>query len=76
MAKISKRRMAKFQEFIGWVQSDPAIKVMAVAVCRRREVDNIGVLAQKHPKIFDEVYDAALDLREQAPPEDRPGFLR
>lgn len=76
MARVSKRRLAKFETFMKWVQSDPAIKAMASGVCRERGFGNIGELPQKDPKAFDELYELAKDFREQAPPEERPGFLR
>lgn len=76
MPKISKRRLAKFEEFLDWQRRDTAIRLMATSVCRERRLNNIGDLPSKHPKVFDELYEAAKDLREQAPEEDLPGFMR
>lgn len=63
-------------DFTRWVQEDPDVKLMAANACRKFDVATFGVLAIEHEEAFLELYEAAADLREQAPVEHRPGFLR
>lgn len=66
----------KVIELARWVGQDPDIKIMAAATCRKFEVATFGVLATENPEAFLELHACAADLREQAPPEERMGFLR
>lgn len=75
MARISKRRLARLDEFLKWMSADPAIKLMAAGVCRERGLVNIGHLAQSQPKAFDELYELAKDLRDQSAGDDLPRFM-
>lgn len=56
-----------------WMGQDRDIKTMAAAVCRTHGVASIAML---EPEIVEELHATAADLREQAPPEQTPGFLR
>ena len=68
-------RLARMHEFLRWTTSDRDIKMMGAAVCRERGYNNLGELAEQEPELFDELHEAARDLREQAPPLDQPGFM-
>lgn len=66
----------KVIELSRWMISDPDIKTMCAATCRKFEVATIGVLATANSEALEELHACAADLREQAPPEEKPGFLR
>ncbi len=65
-------RVATFNE---WMRDDPAIRVMGNTTFRKRGVMSAQALAKEQPDVFDELFECAADLREQAPQAPGPEWL-
>jgi hypothetical protein len=68
-------RLGKLAEILKMMASDDAVKLMAAGVCRERQMPNLGHLAQYHPEVFDEFYEAAKDFVDQAPDDEMKGVM-
>jgi hypothetical protein len=68
-------RYQRMQTFVRWMSADVDIRVMAAATCKTHAVGNVGELANLEPLLFDELYEAAEDLLEQIPRQERPGWM-
>lgn len=62
-------------EFNEWMRTDPAIKLMGHATFLTRNVRSAQQLNREQPEVFDELYETAADLIEQAPPSTGPEWL-
>ncbi len=61
--------------FNEWMRDDPAIRVMGNTTFHKRGVMSAQALAKDHPEVFDELFECAADLREQAPQPPGPEWL-
>jgi hypothetical protein len=68
-------RYQRMQTFVRWMSADVDIRTMAAATCKTHAVGNVGELANLEPLLFDELYEAADDLLEQIPRQERPGWM-
>ena len=68
-------RYQRMQTFVRWMAADLDIRVMAGATCKTHAVQNVGELATLEPMLFDELFEAAEDLLEQIPKQERPGWM-
>lgn len=69
-------RLERAAELADWVRNDRDVGIMVNAVLSSSGVPSIADLVDQHPGVFDELHETAADLREQAPPNTDPGFLR
>lgn len=64
------KRLERFVALTRDMKGDPALMITTENFCRKHDVPNVGDLAQKHPKVFDQMCDAIDDLVAQAPQEE------
>ena len=75
LASEEAQRYKRMQELVRWMAADVDIRVMVSATCKTHDVSNAGELANLEPLLFDELHEAAKDLLEQIPKQERPGWM-